>query len=272
MIILLLVLGGFGIYLSQNHFKPLQKTCTLEAKICPDGSSVARTGPKCEFSPCPTNPTPTPDPTADWKTYESEKLGVSFKYPEEWYLNEEVIPNSVFIAAGKIGYGGIVVAEGNDYNTEYEGTSKLEINKLNTDVGETGGYTTLRLPDIYVDKTTAAVLETKPDKIGINYPLDTIYIKKANSYYKIWVSGNTQDEYDSNKKIFDLLLSTFKFTDQDNSQIISQPYSVVSTSMTSPKSSFTVTENLQGDYNTISVKASDGRLVVDDLILKNKNK
>ncbi len=28
--------------------------CTKEAKICPDGSSVGRTGPKCEFTACPT--------------------------------------------------------------------------------------------------------------------------------------------------------------------------------------------------------------------------
>ena len=27
--------------------------CTQEAKICPDGSSVGRTGPKCEFAACP---------------------------------------------------------------------------------------------------------------------------------------------------------------------------------------------------------------------------
>lgn len=27
--------------------------CTEEAKICPDGSAVGRTGPKCEFAPCP---------------------------------------------------------------------------------------------------------------------------------------------------------------------------------------------------------------------------
>ena len=28
--------------------------CTMEAKICPDGSSVGRVGPNCEFAPCPT--------------------------------------------------------------------------------------------------------------------------------------------------------------------------------------------------------------------------
>lgn len=27
--------------------------CTMEAKLCPDGSYVGRTGPKCEFAPCP---------------------------------------------------------------------------------------------------------------------------------------------------------------------------------------------------------------------------
>lgn len=32
---------------------PTSKACTLEAKICPDGSSVGRTGPNCEFAVCP---------------------------------------------------------------------------------------------------------------------------------------------------------------------------------------------------------------------------
>jgi hypothetical protein len=27
--------------------------CTTEAKMCPDGSGVGRTGPNCEFAPCP---------------------------------------------------------------------------------------------------------------------------------------------------------------------------------------------------------------------------
>ncbi len=29
------------------------RACTEEAKICPDGSAVGRTGPDCEFAPCP---------------------------------------------------------------------------------------------------------------------------------------------------------------------------------------------------------------------------
>lgn len=32
---------------------PTTMGCTMEAKICPDGSAVGRSGPKCEFTPCP---------------------------------------------------------------------------------------------------------------------------------------------------------------------------------------------------------------------------
>ena len=41
---------------------PTVVACTQEVKLCPDGSSVGRTGPKCEFKACP--PSPTPSPTA----------------------------------------------------------------------------------------------------------------------------------------------------------------------------------------------------------------
>lgn len=30
-----------------------QTACTLEAKLCPDGTSVGRVGPNCDFAPCP---------------------------------------------------------------------------------------------------------------------------------------------------------------------------------------------------------------------------
>lgn len=34
---------------------PSATACTMEAKICPDGSSVGRVPPNCEFAPCPTS-------------------------------------------------------------------------------------------------------------------------------------------------------------------------------------------------------------------------
>ncbi len=41
-----------------------RKACTMEAKLCPDGSAVGRTGPNYEFAPCPeTTATTTPPAT-----------------------------------------------------------------------------------------------------------------------------------------------------------------------------------------------------------------
>lgn len=35
-------------------FGQSQIACTQEARLCPDGSAVGRSGPNCEFDPCPT--------------------------------------------------------------------------------------------------------------------------------------------------------------------------------------------------------------------------
>jgi len=48
---------------------PNEPVCTREAKLCPDGSSVGRIGPNCEFAPCPQSPpqssNPKPAPPKD---------------------------------------------------------------------------------------------------------------------------------------------------------------------------------------------------------------
>lgn len=78
--------------------------CTLEAKVCPDGTSVGRVASSCEFAPCPnangnanlnTNSNTNANsninaanPTAGWKTYSSEKFGMSFKYPPSYTIYE----------------------------------------------------------------------------------------------------------------------------------------------------------------------------------------
>jgi hypothetical protein len=46
-----LILSGCGTA-PQNPL-PNQVACTMEAKLCADGSYVGRQGPKCEFAPCP---------------------------------------------------------------------------------------------------------------------------------------------------------------------------------------------------------------------------
>jgi hypothetical protein len=106
--------------------------CTTEAKICPDGSAVGRSGPNCEFSPCPSGNSPSnivgndrdehgciPSAGYTWceekqkclriweescfksglKTYRSDKFGYVIEYPSNWYIYDNV--NHVFIQKNK---------------------------------------------------------------------------------------------------------------------------------------------------------------------------
>ncbi len=59
--------------------------CPQDVKLCPDGSTVARTGPNCEFAECQTLSVGQTD-VSDWKTYRNEEYGFEFKYPAEWTL------------------------------------------------------------------------------------------------------------------------------------------------------------------------------------------
>lgn len=54
-VIAVAVIGnGLVLYLKLSRpAAPLANVCTAEAKICPDGSAVGRSGPNCEFAACP---------------------------------------------------------------------------------------------------------------------------------------------------------------------------------------------------------------------------
>ena len=50
--LVIVVLLGAALYLvPHSTLQPV--ACTMEAKICPDGTAVGRTGPNCEFAECP---------------------------------------------------------------------------------------------------------------------------------------------------------------------------------------------------------------------------
>ena len=46
-------IGGEGWGVPDGPMPPDMTACPMDAKLCPDGSAVGRTGPACEFAPCP---------------------------------------------------------------------------------------------------------------------------------------------------------------------------------------------------------------------------
>jgi hypothetical protein len=81
-LLILVGVGAFWITQSNTAVGPDIKGCSQEAKICPDGSGVGRTGPNCEFAACPTpvvatSTTPTPTPVSTSATSTPIAIGKS---------------------------------------------------------------------------------------------------------------------------------------------------------------------------------------------------
>jgi len=53
LVVAIAAIAGYFYYSQKEKDNPEQVFCTMEAKLCPDGSYVGRTGPKCEFTACP---------------------------------------------------------------------------------------------------------------------------------------------------------------------------------------------------------------------------
>jgi hypothetical protein len=79
---IVVVLVGAGIWASQTRVAqaptPEGPICAADVQFCSDGSYVSRTGPNCEFAPCPlattTGSTSTPKPTTGIAIGDSQKI------------------------------------------------------------------------------------------------------------------------------------------------------------------------------------------------------
>jgi len=96
-VLLLAILAvGVGTFVyQQKATKPV--ACNQEAKLCPDGTSVGRIGPHCDFASCPApkESTSSADMT-NWKTYTNPRFKVSFKYPPDLLIVVEKKSNDTY--------------------------------------------------------------------------------------------------------------------------------------------------------------------------------
>lgn len=200
----ILVIGGVSYssyYLWQKSAGNAGQTaCTMEAKLCPDGSSVGRVGPNCEFAPCPA------EATADWQTYTSAAMGFTFKYPKEYSapqesknylslispLNPNRVPKMLELQDGELKIE--IVKE-----TARENDSPL---KCWND--HSGGVSPLGQSEVTVSGIKTVVLDWEGLGTG-----QFICINNNGSRYLI----NKYPAKTTRQSEYDKILSTFKFTD-----------------------------------------------------------
>lgn len=217
----LLAFGVGGYFLGQKEKAKTGIACTQDAKICPDGSSVGRTGPNCSFSPCSAKPST--DPTANWKTYTNTKYGFSIKYPpnlegsdkkgNDNFNNFNVICDSPCGVSFPSLY--VSVMTGQTYNgmsTELINSfSNLEIlGSIETRKSPypENYWTFKRIPNLQVANQNALTVENDNVWEGEKGMKDIrVFIKNNGIYFELGTYYKTSEELIR----FKTFLSTFKF-------------------------------------------------------------
>ncbi len=208
--ILALALTGLGlfIYLQKPAFiPPKQVACTQEAKICPDGTSVGRSGPNCEFPACPAiKPSPESTSSADmtnWKTYTNQNLGYSFRYPFMYSLV------ACTIDCGQM-LDDLTLSPPHDQaNIHYENIF------INVSANSTGKTINSYLDGVVMDGNkipkTQIIIDGQQG-VRVNLPgefdYDTVIIIKGNKIFDLRLNKVTGG---SEELTFSQILSTFKF-------------------------------------------------------------
>ncbi len=222
-IVILAIIIGWIILLdndkyNQNKAAPLPdnqlKACTMEAKICPDGSTVGRTGPNCEFTPCPTESVEID--TSNWKTYRNERYGFEFKYPKDWtnitkdYVEKQYIfSNSIELNSIEIEKGGIFfnLTIGSDINL-FDALYKLKpMEKFDRNL-----VIYKKISNLIIGEFPAVKYSVNRSAIPASFlPMgDGILIKKADITFHFVFMG-LPEILQKNEFISNQILSTFKF-------------------------------------------------------------
>jgi len=152
--------------------------------------------------------TPTPDPTADWKTYVNTSFNFTIKYPQSWVGVQDWADSSSL--AFHVNNGSQLPSVGIDINkTDWLNSSISSYREVIV----AGVTARKRIWESGVNSHPGEQLEFK--KNSYHYIVDLHYdINQAKKYYPSDLDVNV-----SAVKVFDQILSTFKFTDKNQKKV-----------------------------------------------------
>jgi len=198
LLVLLIAAVGVGGYFlgARKSASPQNVACTLDALLCPDGSSVGRVPPSCEFAPCPTV---APDETANWKIYESSTF--SLKYPPAWptpIVNQQSTTKEYLFPSSNF-----TIREGTRYSQSLNRALTYQEIIAEQEKAAVGSQ-----------QVTVADIATKKyiNKLGASSWEQTIILQPKNSKVIYWISVPVPATTD--ETIFDKILATFRFVEK----------------------------------------------------------
>lgn len=230
-VMVIAVLGTIGYFGYQFYSKTKEQqkpiACSQEAKVCPDGSSVGRTGPNCEFAECLVvvdqiaNSPAKALATESWKTYKNEVAGYKIKYPEDLILEDKTeAKKNISYISFQTSFPDPVDATKPGHKEENWSVSVSE-NKDNLSLSEAMNKFTQLTPKIDIKKINVNGIEARRvvftfevwDHPGFfNIMTDVFAIKNGKIYDLTCINqvGGSSIKYNCDR--FDQMLSTFKFT------------------------------------------------------------
>lgn len=167
-IVLILSAGLGGLYLGKYLYGPKTPAVSISPIVVPTA-------------------TPTPDPTANWKTYTNSKLGFTFQYPTEL----------VFLSDGLDNGGSLLLQNFDGIKSNGDTNTSFQLALFKTQTNGSGQITTIN--------SYRAIRGTSVQK---KEDVPTVWITNGTSYYMFQLSTPKT----INSVWFDQILSTFQFT------------------------------------------------------------
>lgn len=191
-----------------------QRACTEEAKLCPDGSSVGRVGPNCEFAQCSN----ANDQSLNERIYTNSEFGFSFSHPSNTkveVVDERPQGGGVYLYIGHISESSSLLSRH---------LTKISIENWIKSIDDFISQQ-CDVPDVCAlpsEATTISVAGRTAKKFKPPAPIesDSVSFIKGQELFTFSVTydksylNNYGLEVEDKLTIFNRILSTFKFIDE----------------------------------------------------------